>query len=392
MEEFIRRLIGMFNITSYNEEKINNKSYTEFKIIHSTNDNEIPFITPDLATCPNCEKELKDENNRRYNHPFNSCINCGARYTIINTLPYDRVNITMSVFPLCDECQKEYTTPQDIRCHAQTIACNNCGPATNITINEAVQTLKNGEILAIKDIGGYHLSCLCETECALNLREIKGRETKPFAVMFKDIDEIIKQEIKNVLLLTALKTMPNVIATLCEADNKIDGFIAPGHVAVITGSNAFVPLAEKYSLPFAVSGFEAEEILASIYALIKLRRQGKVINLYKSAVTSERNEKAFEIVHKYFEEYDAPWRGLGIIKSSGMALKNKFVKYDAGSRELTNDYSHQKGCLCGEIISGNKKPTDCPLYNKICTPESPKGACMVSIEGTCYNYITNNRK
>lgn len=206
------------------------------------------------------------------------------------------------------------------------------------------------------------------------------------------LDEIIKQKIQNIQLLTALKTMPNVIATLCENDNKIDGFIAPGHVAVITGSNEFVPLAEKYNLPFAVSGFEAEEILASIYALIKLRRQGKVINLYKSAVTSERNEKAFEIVHKYFEEYDAPWRGLGIIKGSGMALKKEYARYDAGSRELINDYSHQKGCLCGEIISGLKKPSECPLYGKICTPENPKGACMVSIEGTCHNYITNNRK
>ena len=206
------------------------------------------------------------------------------------------------------------------------------------------------------------------------------------------LDEIIKQKIQNIHLLTALKTMPNVIATLCENDNKIDGFIAPGHVAVITGSNEFVPLAEKYNLPFAVSGFEAEEILASIYALIKLRRQGKVINLYKSAVTSERNEKAFEIVHKYFEEYDAPWRGLGIIKGSGMALKKEYARYDAGSRELINDYSHQKGCLCGEIISGLKKPSECPLYGKICTPENPKGACMVSIEGTCHNYITNNRK
>ena len=206
------------------------------------------------------------------------------------------------------------------------------------------------------------------------------------------LDEIIKQKIQNIQLLTALKTMPNVIATLCENDNKIDGFIAPGHVAVITGSNEFVPLAEKYNLPFAVSGFEAEEILASIYALIKLRRQGKVINLYKSAVTSERNEKAFEIVHKYFEEYDAPWRGLGIIKGSGMALKKEYARYDAGSRELINDYSHQKGCLCGEIISGLKKPSECPLYGKICTPENPKGACMVSIVGTCHNYITNNRK
>lgn len=206
------------------------------------------------------------------------------------------------------------------------------------------------------------------------------------------LDEIIKQGIENIRLLTALKTMPNVIAALCEKESKIDGFLAPGHVAVITGSNAFVPLAEKYNLPFAVSGFEAEEILASIYALVKLRGQGKVINLYKSAVSSERNEKAFEIVHKYFKEYDAPWRGLGVIKGSGMVLKNEYSKYDAGSRELTNDYSYQKGCSCGEIISGLKKPSDCPLYGKICTPENPKGACMVSNEGSCFNYITNNRK
>ncbi len=206
------------------------------------------------------------------------------------------------------------------------------------------------------------------------------------------LDEIIKQKIENIRLLTALKTMPNVIAALCEKDNKIDGFLAPGHVATITGSDAFVPLAEKYSLPFAVSGFEAEEILSAIYALVKLHGQGKVINLYKSAVSSDRNEKAFEIVHKYFEEYDAPWRGLGTVKGSGMALKDKYSKYDAGSRTLTNDYSYQKGCSCGEIISGLKKPSDCPLYGKICTPENPKGACMVSNEGSCFNYITNNRK
>lgn len=206
------------------------------------------------------------------------------------------------------------------------------------------------------------------------------------------LDEIIKQKAENIRLLTALKTMPNVIATLCEKDSKIDGFLAPGHVATITGSNAFVPLAEKYGLPFAVSGFEAAEILSAIYALVKLRGHGKMVNLYKSAVSSDRNEKAFEIVHKYFEEYDAPWRGLGTVKGSGMALKDEYSKYDAGSRLLTNDYSYQKGCSCGEIISGLKKPCDCPLYGKICTPENPKGACMVSNEGSCFNYITNNRK
>ena len=243
MEEFIRRLIGMFNIKSFNQEITENQNYTQFKIIHSTNDNDIPFITPDLATCPNCERELKDENNRRYNHPFISCINCGARYTIINSLPYDRENITMSVFHLCDECQKEYTTPQDIRCHAQTIACNDCGPATNITINEAVQTLKNSEILAIKDIGGYHLSCLCETECVTKLREIKGRETKPFAVMFKDIDEIeeyceISDNERELLLSPArpivlLKAKKEFSVGVCDNSDFIGAFLPCNPIQIL---------------------------------------------------------------------------------------------------------------------------------------------------------------
>lgn len=205
------------------------------------------------------------------------------------------------------------------------------------------------------------------------------------------IDEIIQKGIKNIKLLTALKTMPNVIKALCDKPNDIDGFIAPGHVAVITGSEAFNELAEKYKLPFVISGFKAEEILASIYALVKLKGQGKVMNLFKSVVHSEKNEKASTLVNKYFEPYDASWRGLGQINASGMALKPEYAQYDVGSRELINDISYQKGCKCGEIITGMKKPCDCPLYKTVCTPENPKGACMVSNEGTCFNYYINDR-
>lgn len=206
------------------------------------------------------------------------------------------------------------------------------------------------------------------------------------------VDEIIERGIKNIWLLTALKTMPKVIEALCESESKIDGFLAPGHVAVITGSEAFSPIAEKYSKPFAVSGFEAQEILASIYALIKMRGQGKVINLYKKAVAPSPNDRASEIVGKYFEVYDASWRGLGIIEGSGLALKKKYACLDAGSRALTNDFSHNSGCSCAEIITGKMKPSQCRLYGKICTPEHPVGACMVSNEGACFNYITNNRE
>lgn len=206
------------------------------------------------------------------------------------------------------------------------------------------------------------------------------------------IDELIEKYVRNVWILTALKTMPQVIKELCESDSKIDGFLAPGHVAVITGSEAFAPIAEMYSKPFAVSGFEAQEILASIYALVKLKGQGKVVNLYKKAVSPSPNDKASEIVGKYFEACDAAWRGLGIIKGSGLALKKKYSCFDAGSRELINDFSHNSGCSCGEIITGKKRPSQCRLFGSACTPEHPIGACMVSNEGACFNYITNNRE
>lgn len=205
------------------------------------------------------------------------------------------------------------------------------------------------------------------------------------------LDKIIEKNIGNIKLLTALKTMPAVIERLCMADSKIDGFIAPGHVAALIGSNAFEPFAKKYSLPFAVSGFKAEEVLASIYALVKLQGRGKVVNLYKSVVSEVQNEKAHALVSKYFEPCSAVWRGIGKIDGSGMKIRDEYALYDAGSVQLTEDYSSQKGCCCSDIITGSKSPHRCPLYKTVCTPENPMGACMVSGEGTCFNYYTNDR-
>ncbi|MCH5320522.1 MAG: carbamoyltransferase HypF [Eubacterium sp.] len=193
LDEFVRRLIALFEIKNYEIENIAEIEFDNFKIVHSTNDCQTPFLTPDLATCADCERELKDKNNRRFRHPFISCVNCGPRYTIINTLPYDRENITMSEFDMCDDCKKEYTAIRDRRCHAQTIACNSCGPKTNIPIETAAEILRQGKILAIKDIGGFHLACKVDSvESVKKIREIKGRETKPFAVMFSSVEEIKK--------------------------------------------------------------------------------------------------------------------------------------------------------------------------------------------------------
>ena len=129
-------------------------------------------------------------------HPFISCTYCGPRYSVQSDIPYDRCNITMSDFEMCVECKNEYTAITDRRCHAQTIACRECGPKLSYTIegdplDEAVKTIKNGGIVAVKDIGGYHFVCDANNEnAAQNLREIKQRDRKPFAVMFNTTDDI----------------------------------------------------------------------------------------------------------------------------------------------------------------------------------------------------------
>lgn len=204
------------------------------------------------------------------------------------------------------------------------------------------------------------------------------------------LDKVIRENIKNVKLLTAVKTMPNAIEFLCrDSESNVDGFLAPGNVSVITGANAFVPIAKKYSLPFVVSGFSAEELLCSIYSIIKLRGKGEVLNMYKSAVTDNGNEKAKQLVDKYFVPCPANWRGMGEIDASGLCLCDEYKQYDAGGDNLFEDKVKSTGCHCADIVTGKLAPEKCPLFDKICTPENPQGACMVSSEGACFNHYIN---
>lgn len=209
------------------------------------------------------------------------------------------------------------------------------------------------------------------------------------------LDEIIQKGITNVRLLTALKTMPTVIEALLsdnrQEDSRIHGFIAPGHVCAVTGSDIFKPIADKFQIPFSVSGFSGDDLLRSIYGLVCMCRENRfgVENYYKSAVDGAGNKIALEKVNKYFEVYDCTWRGIGCIKGSGLALRDEYAIYDAGSRELNEDVRFNQACKCGEILTGKAKPSDCPLFSTICTPNTPKGACMVSLEGCCYHHYRN---
>ena len=188
-------------ITGFSINEIQDFDFDDFQIIHSQ-DNMEPnlLLTPDFAMCEVCREELHDQENRRYHYPFITCTNCGPRYSIITGLPYDRPLTTMGKYNMCDTCNDEYHNPLDRRYFSQTNSCEKCGVKlrlykngvniqTDDYINYVVNAWKEGEIVAIKGIGGFLLTCDATNENAIKLlRNRKQRPSKPFALMYPDID------------------------------------------------------------------------------------------------------------------------------------------------------------------------------------------------------------
>lgn len=203
------------------------------------------------------------------------------------------------------------------------------------------------------------------------------------------IEEAEREQLANIRLLTALKTMPAAIDWLLCSGAGIDGFLAPGHVCAVTGSRYFDELAEKYQVPFAVSGFGDMELLTAIYGLVRMAEQGTAVvkNFYPSVVEEEGNKVALAKLKQYFVPHDAAWRGIDMLPQSGLILRREYRKYDAGSQGLTVDKKRNEACCCGKILMGRMEPKDCPLFGTVCTPNRPQGACMVSYEGACHQKL-----
>lgn len=216
-----------------------------------------------------------------------------------------------------------------------------------------------------------------------------GFETTAPAIALA-IKEAYHQSLSNFSVLLNLKTMPNAIRYLILDDQvSIDALICPGHVGAIIGTHPFDDLAKQYFVPMAMAGFEALDIATSIYILIQMivKEEFTCHNLYRKVVRDNGNDKAKKLLNEVFEPCVGIWRGLGKISETGLTLKPHLSSFDAEKKfNLSISYAQPKNnCLCDQIIKGIKKPKDCLLYKTICKPNSPVGACMVSLEGACMN-------
>ncbi len=207
------------------------------------------------------------------------------------------------------------------------------------------------------------------------------------------MEQVIKNDIKNILFSINHITVPEVMRVLVEDKNcKIDAFLGPSHVSVISGSKIYEEFPKNYNKPVVVSGFEPVDVMQSISMIVKQFKE-KRANLeieYKRVVSYEGNLKAQELINRYFKKVPFKFRGIGEVENSGYELKDEFDKYNAKIvyKDIlpTQEVKENKACKCPEILKGVAKPTDCKIFGTVCTPTNPIGSCMVSSEGACSAY------
>jgi hydrogenase expression/formation protein HypD len=203
------------------------------------------------------------------------------------------------------------------------------------------------------------------------------------------------ESLTNFFLFSSHKIMPPAMSALIDEGVTINGYIAPGHVSTITGSNIYDDIPARYSVGCVISGFEPTDILQSIYMLVKqvVETKFSVEIQYNRVVRPEGNIKAQEIMKEVFALRDDWWRGLGTLKNSGLGVNEKFSNFDAEKmiRVDVEETKEETECICGEILKGLKTPTQCRLFGTICTTSNPIGACMVSQEGACNAYFKFNK-
>ncbi|MBI4825535.1 MAG: carbamoyltransferase HypF [Nitrospirae bacterium] len=257
LTEFLLRIEkekpALSQIFSLRHSFLHDKGFKDFVIKESEKNGEIRVsVLPDIAACDECLKDISDIANRRFAYPFTNCTNCGPRFTIIEDLPYDRKNTSMKDFSMCVDCKSEYSDPSDRRFHAQPDACPVCGPEVALldhkgkalsrrdeAIDQCIELIREGSIIAVKGLGGYHLVCDAMNEASVRtLRERKQREERPVAVMFHDIESVKAEAQVSVLEERALCSVERPIVILRKKENtRLPDSISPGNDTI----GAFLP-------------------------------------------------------------------------------------------------------------------------------------------------------
>jgi hydrogenase expression/formation protein HypD len=197
------------------------------------------------------------------------------------------------------------------------------------------------------------------------------------------------------VLVSHVRVPPAIHAILGSPHNRVQGFLAAGHVCAVMGYWEYPPIAETYNVPIVVTGFEPLDIVRGVLHVVRLLENGEVAaeNAYTRAVTFEGNKPAQALIERVFETCDRKWRGIGVIPQSGWKLRPEFAAFDAEGRFDVADIQAEESplCIAGLILQGLKKPHDCEAFGRQCTPEKPLGATMVSAEGACAAYYRYGR-
>ena len=255
------------------------------------------------------------------------------------------------------------------------------------------------DLLSVKADGGDVRMLYSPLDALKIAKDNPDKEVVFFAVGFETtapanamaVYQAKEQNIKNFSILVSHVLVPPAMeAILSSKQNRVQGFLAAGHVCTVMGYNEYYPLTKKYKVPIVVTGFEPLDILQGIYLCVKQLEEGKaeVENQYVRAVQRDGNLKAQEIINRVFKIGTRKWRGIGEIPDSGLVLQDEYIHYDASTKfglaELVVE--EPKECISGLVLQGIKKPNECAAFGTLCTPERPLGATMVSSEGACAAY------
>lgn len=265
----------------------------------------------------------------------------------------------------------------------------------------------HGDLFSVRAAGGDVRAVYSPLDAVKIAQDNPQKEVVFFAIGFEttappNIASILQARalgLSNFSVLVSQVCVPPAIEALLQSpQSHIEGFLAAGHVCAVMGYWQYLPIAEKYSIPIVVTGFEPLDLLQGILKTVQQLENGesKVENAYTRAVTMNGNQAAQKMIDNAYQECDRQWRGIGMIPMSGWCLQEPYKEFDAEKRFHVESIKTQESpiCISGLVLQGIKKPHDCPAYGTLCTPEKPLGATMVSSEGACsayYRYAQHNR-